>query len=76
MNADFVWVLLFAIFLLGVVYLMVVKPFIEGMRAGKRNIDRRKYQYPEQCPMCGAETLMTRELRCAHCGEDLGPPEA
>lgn len=58
---------------IAILYLAIIKPFIEGMREGNREIDRRRHRFPEHCPMCGQETRMTRELRCAYCGEYLGP---
>ncbi|MFQ5730319.1 MAG: hypothetical protein ACE5KM_00030 [Planctomycetaceae bacterium] len=57
-----------------VLYFYVVRPFLQGIREANDDHDRGGYRIPERCPMCGAETLLTRELRCVHCGEDLGPP--
>lgn len=51
------------------------KPFIEGMREAERTIDRAEFRFPERCPMCGETTLLTRDLVCAHCGEDMRPPK-
>lgn len=71
--------LLFPLTLIGlllflIAYFTFVKPFIEGMRDAERAIERQEYRFPEHCPMCGETTRMTRELHCAHCGEDMSPP--
>ena len=58
-----------------ILYLSFVKPFLQGMREGDREIESDRYRIPERCPMCGEKTLMTHELRCAQCGEYLGPPD-
>ncbi|GAB4151583.1 MAG: hypothetical protein Tsb009_27050 [Planctomycetaceae bacterium] len=55
------------------IYRLIIDPFREGMQEGKREIEKRTHRIPENCPVCGEETRLNRELCCIYCGEHLGP---
>lgn len=71
---EFVWPLaIFAVIFASIVYFLILRPFVQGVREGMAKRKETTPEFPENCPMCGEVTLMTRQLRCAHCGESLRP---